>query len=81
MACGAPVLTTPRLSLPEVGGDAVAYTGADAEQIGKDLVTLLEDEPRRAALAAAGLARAKEFSWISSAEVHVAAWQRAARKP
>ena len=27
MACGAPVLTTPRLSLPEVGGDAVAYTG------------------------------------------------------
>ena len=28
MACGAAVLTTRRLSLPEVGGDAVAYTGA-----------------------------------------------------
>ena len=27
MACGTPVLTTPRLSLPEVGGEAVAYTG------------------------------------------------------
>ena len=27
MACGAPVLTTYRASLPEVGGDAVAYTG------------------------------------------------------
>jgi glycosyltransferase involved in cell wall biosynthesis len=79
MACGAPVLTTPRLSLPEVGGDAVAYTGADAEQIGKDLVALLDDEPRRAALGAAGLARAKEFSWVNSAEVHVGAWQRAAR--
>ena len=26
MACATPVLTTPRLSLPEVGGDAVAYT-------------------------------------------------------
>ncbi len=26
MACGAPVLTTRRTSLPEVGGDAVAYT-------------------------------------------------------
>jgi glycosyltransferase involved in cell wall biosynthesis len=79
MACGAPVLTTPRLSLPEVGGDAVAYTGAEAEQIGKDLAALLDDGPRRAALAAAGLARAKEFSWINSAEVHVGAWQRAAR--
>ena len=31
MACGAPVLTTPRLSLPEVGGDAVAYTEPDAD--------------------------------------------------
>jgi glycosyltransferase involved in cell wall biosynthesis len=80
MACGAPVLTTPRLSLPEVGGDAVAYTGADAEQIGADLGALLDDEPRRAALGAAGLARAKEFSWISSAEVHYSAWQRAARQ-
>jgi glycosyltransferase involved in cell wall biosynthesis len=29
MACGAPVLTTRRLSLPEVGGDAVAYTEPD----------------------------------------------------
>ena len=27
MACGAAVLTTRKLSLPEVGGDAVAYTG------------------------------------------------------
>ncbi len=29
MACGAPVLTTHRTSLPEVGGDAVAYTEPD----------------------------------------------------
>ena len=29
MACGAAVLTTQRLSLPEVGGDAVAYTEGD----------------------------------------------------
>ena len=33
MACGAPVLTTPRLSLPEVGGDAVAYTEPDPDSI------------------------------------------------
>jgi len=78
MACGAPVLTTPRLSLPEVGGDAVAYTGFTAEEIARDLTALLDDEPRRNALGKAAFARAKEFTWESSAEVHLAAWTRAA---
>jgi glycosyltransferase involved in cell wall biosynthesis len=78
MACGTPVLTTPRLSLPEVGGDAVAYTSESPEQIAVDLGELLDDEPRRLALAKAGFDRAKEFTWSSSAEVHLAAWSRAA---
>jgi glycosyltransferase involved in cell wall biosynthesis len=77
MACGAPVLTTPRLSLPEVGGDAVAYTGESPEEIARDLGELLDDEARRANLAKAGVERAKEFNWESSAEVHLAAWTRA----
>lgn len=78
MACATPVLTTPRLSLPEVGGDAVAYTSEDPVQIAADLAALLDDEARRLALAKAGFDRAKEFTWESSAEVHVAAWSRAA---
>ncbi|MER7275488.1 glycosyltransferase family 1 protein [Dactylosporangium sp. NPDC000244] len=78
MACGAPVLTTPRLSLPEVGGDAVAYTGPSPDEIARDLAALLDDTERRNALAKAGAARAKEFTWESSAEVHLAAWARAA---
>jgi glycosyltransferase involved in cell wall biosynthesis len=78
MACGAPVLTTPRLSLPEVGGDAVAYTGESPDEIGRDLGALLADAPRRAVLAKAGAARAREFTWESSAEVHLASWSRAA---
>ncbi len=78
MACGASVLTTPRLSLPEVGGDAVAYTGPDPTSIARDLSALLDDPERRQALSAAGLARAKEFSWESSADVHLASWARAA---
>jgi len=78
MACGAPVLTTPRLSLPEVGGDAVAYTGESPDEIARDLGAMLADAPRRAALAEAGMARAQEFTWESSAEVHLAAWSRAA---
>ncbi len=72
------MLTTPRLSLPEVGGDAVAYTSEDPAQIAVDLASLLDDESRRAALAKAGLDRAKEFTWASSAEVHLNAWRRAA---
>jgi hypothetical protein len=76
MACAAPVLTTPRLSLPEVGGDAVAYTSEDSERIATDLAALLLDEPRRITLAKAGFDRAKEFTWASSAEAHVATWHR-----
>ena len=79
MACGAPVLTTPRLSLPEVGGDAVAYTEPDAQAIARDLASLLADEPRRKALGRAGHARAIEFTWAASAEAHLASYELAAR--
>jgi glycosyltransferase involved in cell wall biosynthesis len=78
MACGAPVLTTHRTSLPEVGGDAVAYTEPDADSIQAALRALLDDPASREALGAAGHARAQEFSWASSAEAHMASYQRAA---
>jgi glycosyltransferase involved in cell wall biosynthesis len=77
MACGTPVLTTPRLSLPEVGGDAVAYTEPDTASIGAALSSLLDDAARRRALADAALARAREFTWAASAEAHLAAYARA----
>ena len=60
-----------------MGGDAVAYTGESPEEIGQDLGDLLDDEARRTELAKAGVERAKEFTWESSAEVHLAAWARA----
>ena len=78
MACGAPVLTTYRTSLPEVGGDAVAYTEPDSESIAVALRALLDDPERRAALGAAGYARAQEFTWAASATAHVASYKRAA---
>ena len=80
MACGSPVLTTPRLSLPEVGGDAVAYTEADADSIADALVALIDDEQRRARLSEAAMARAAEFTWEASAEAHLAAYARAAKQ-
>jgi glycosyltransferase involved in cell wall biosynthesis len=79
MACGVPVLTTHRLSLPEVGGDAVAYTEPGVDDIAAALSSLLDDEGRRRALAAAALARAREFTWAASAEAHLASYARAAQ--
>ena len=55
MACGAPVLTTHRLSLPEVGGDAVAYTEPDADIDPHRAAALLDDPERRAVARRCGL--------------------------
>ena len=80
MACGAPVLTTHRLSLPEVGGDAVAYTEPGADEIATGLTALLDDVARRRQLAEAAIARAREFTWAISAEAHMASYARAAQQ-
>jgi glycosyltransferase involved in cell wall biosynthesis len=80
MACGSPVLTTPRLSLPEVGGDAVAYTEADSDSIAEALVALVDDPDRRHRLSQAAVARAAEFTWAASAEAHLASYARAASR-
>jgi glycosyltransferase involved in cell wall biosynthesis len=77
MACGAPVLTTPHSSLPEVGGDAVAYTEPDEASIGVALGRLLDNPVRRKALAEAAFVRSQEFTWAASAEAHLASYQRA----
>jgi len=77
MASGAPILTTRRLSLPEVGGDAVAYTEPDDDAIAGSLRGLLDNEPRRRSLAQAGFVRSQEFTWTASAEAHITAYARA----
>jgi glycosyltransferase involved in cell wall biosynthesis len=77
MACGAAVLTARRLSLPEVGGDAVEYTEPDAESIAASLRRLILDEDRRAALSRSGPLRAREFTWEASAAAHRASYDRA----
>jgi glycosyltransferase involved in cell wall biosynthesis len=77
MACGAPVLTTRRTALPEVGGTAVAYTEPDASSIAAALGALLDDPARRAKLAAAAVVRAEQFTWDACARVHRDAYERA----
>ena len=78
MACHAPVLTTQRLALPEVGGNAVAYTEPDTASIAAALGALLDDAALRAAIAAAGLARSARFTWAASAGAHLESYGRAA---
>jgi glycosyltransferase involved in cell wall biosynthesis len=78
MATGACVLTTRRLSLPEVGGDAVAYCGVGTGDIAASLVELFDDPARRAGLASAAQLRSKEFTWAGSADRHREAYDRAA---
>ena len=79
MACGAAVLTTRETSLPEVGGDAVAYCGLDAPAIARALVELDAHPQRRAALGAAAQERAlgERFTWAASARSHVEAYKSA----
>lgn len=78
MACGAAVLTTRRLALPEVGGDAVAYSDTSAAGIAGTLRRLLDHPEERAALGAAALRRAATFSWEASARIHQDTYLRAA---
>ncbi len=80
MACGAAVLTTRRLALPEVGGDAVAYTEPDDASIADALCRLLRDPALRARLGAAGVARAADFSWAACAAAHIRAYELAVRR-
>lgn len=78
MACRATVLTTERLALPEVGGDAVAYCGTDRTSIAATLRSLLADAPERERLAARAVTRAATFTWGRAADVHLAVYDAAA---
>lgn len=75
MACGASVLTTRELSLPEVGGDAVAYCAVDVESIERGLAQLLADARERAALSERATMRATQFTWETVASRHVEAYE------
>lgn len=67
MACGAAVLTTDRLSLPEIGGNAVGYTEPDAPAIGSALAALLDDPARRIELGRRAVSLAAGFTWAEHA--------------
>ena len=74
MSAGAAVLTSDRSSLPEVGGDAVAYADpTDTAAIARELERLLRDPAAREDLSVRARERAARFTWAASAEVATAA--------
>ena len=79
MASGAAVLTTRRLSLPEVGGDAVAYTEPDPGCDRRGRCASCSPHPdRRRELGEAARARAALFDWRACARAHLASYAAAA---
>ncbi|HTR67453.1 MAG TPA: glycosyltransferase family 1 protein [Terriglobales bacterium] len=71
MACGTPVLSSSSSSLPEVGGDAVAYFDPlNVEEMAAAMQTVSASPETRAALREKGLLRAQRFSWRESARKH-----------
>jgi glycosyltransferase involved in cell wall biosynthesis len=68
MACGAPVIASAIAPLRYTLGDAAEFVSpGDVEALAEVLTHLWSDESRRTALATAGLARARGFSWDATA--------------
>jgi alpha-1,3-rhamnosyl/mannosyltransferase len=68
MASGIPVITSNRSSLPEVVGDVgITVEPGDEQGFAEALRTLAEDPAAAAARGAAGVERARHFTWARCA--------------
>ncbi|PCN49290.1 glycosyl transferase family 1 [Curtobacterium sp. 'Ferrero'] len=79
MAAGACVVTTRRLSLPEVGGDAAVYAEPTVDDLAAVMARLLDDPDLVARHRTASLERADDFTWEATAAVHADAYRQVAR--
>lgn len=78
MQSGTPVIHTRRASLPEVAGDAgLSVDAEDATQLTSAMQRLIEDAALWQRCQAAGMLRAREFSWARCAELSVGAYREA----
>jgi glycosyltransferase involved in cell wall biosynthesis len=72
MACATPVIASAASCLPEIGGDAALYAPPDDANAWADaLRRIAADGALRSALAHAGTARAREFTWERSVNEHL----------
>jgi glycosyltransferase involved in cell wall biosynthesis len=76
MAAGCPAVLARSSSHPEVGGDAAAYfPPGDVDALIGCLTELLDEDERRAALAAAAVQHAGRFRWEDTAVATLAAYR------
>lgn len=69
MACGTPVLVSNTASLPEVVGDAgILVNPYDIDDIANAIEAIVNDDDKKMMLKAAGLERAKRYSWENAAK-------------
>lgn len=70
MGCGAPVVTSNISSMPEVGGDCACYCDPySVESIMQALETVLFDEQKQRIMSSAGMKRAAQFNWATTAAI------------
>ncbi len=78
MACGTPVLTSDRSSLPEVAGEAALLVDPEKpEAIADGIRRMLEDSHYRMELGRRGRERAGAFRWVDTARNTVAVYREA----
>jgi glycosyltransferase involved in cell wall biosynthesis len=82
MAAGCPIVTSNRLSMPEVAaGAAELIEPEDIDGIAAALRRVSDDPAHAASMRARGLARAAELSWRSFAQKHVDVYREALAAP
>jgi glycosyltransferase involved in cell wall biosynthesis len=78
MACGTPVISSNRASLPEVVGDAgLLFDPSQTEALKEHLGNVLKSAELRTTLSRKGLERAKQFSWDIAARETLDAYKEA----
>lgn len=78
MTLGVPVIASDRGSLPEVlGGAGELFSATDPESLALALTRVTTDPALRARMSAAGLVRARQYTWAETARQTRAAWARA----
>ncbi len=77
MACGTPTIVSNRTSLPEIAGTAgLVFDAARVDELSSLLYNVLTDAALKARLSAAGLERAREFSWKKTAAQTLAVYDK-----
>ena len=77
MACGAPLISSNRASLPEVGGNAALYfDAADAEELASLMIRVATDRELRDRMVSQGKAQAQKFTYAESAQRILSIYQQ-----